>query len=296
MTDLPAGRLPTDADVQARIASAVSVNEELLRSALRSARKMFDHPGNKGDAVEQTVRQFLGKHLPVRLQVGQGEVIDRFGARSSQLDAIILNDDQPFNYGAENPATYVIEGVSAAAEVKSVMKSGELDDIIAKGAKFRTLRTTYGAGSQRFTNESDARRFYVSPPFFGVAIESPMPAQTILHRLLDTEEVPSPEPSGGTLPPVDALFVLDRGIFINFGDGKGAFASFDPVFGHYQEGWVYHGDENVLVSLFTWLHATMPRVLRFTSVAVPYFAAPGDAQGPVRGRRADGGGAPEARA
>jgi hypothetical protein len=284
MTSVPASRRPTDADVQARIAAALAINEDLLRSALESARKLFDHPGNKGDAVEQAVRSFLNRHLPTRLQIGHGEVIDRFGARSSQLDVIVLNEDQPFNYGPENPAMYVVEGVSAVGEVKSVMGTGELADIVRKGVRFRKLQgTTSGGSALRMTNPSDARRFYVSAPFFAVAVESSMRAESIFQTLLDTAEVPSPEPGGGTLPPVDALFVLNRGVFINFGDGQGAFTSFDPGSGRYQEGWVFHGDQNVLVSLFTWLHATMPRVQRFSSVLVPYFAAPGDASGPMRG-------------
>lgn len=281
MTDAGAKR-QTDPTVRQRIGAALAVNEKILSAALDKARASFDNPGNKGDAVEDAVREFLRAHLPSKYRVGQGEVIDRFGARTSQLDVIVLNDEQPFTYGSSDAAMYLCEGVSAAAEVKSVMATKELLDTLAKGERFRKLRTTYDGGAERFTNPSDARRFYVSAPFFALAIESKISAETILQTLLDHPEVESPEPDGGTLPALDALFVLDKGVFLNLGDGQGGFASWDPVFGHYQEGWVFHSHENVLVSLFTWLNAVMPRVRRFSSIAVPYMSVAADASGPIQ--------------
>ena len=262
----------TDPAIRERLRRALSVNESLLKSALERARASHDHAGTKGALVEEAVRAFLRGHLPRRLDIGNGEVIDRYGSRSSQMDVVILTEDQPFVHGPDTPGMYLVEGVSAAAELKSTLGTKELRDVLEKGKKYRALKATQSRGDTRQPpSPSDARRFYASAPYFCLALETKVAPTTILEILQAAPDVPSPESGGGTLPVLDALFTLDRGVFINFGDGEGSFTVVKPD-GNFYSGWVYMGEQEPLVQLFTWLHAVMPRINRSSSIVIPYLS------------------------
>lgn len=215
---------------------------------------------------------FLRGHLPRRLDIGTGEVVDRFGSRSPQMDVLVLTEDQPFVHGPDTPGMYLVEGVAAVAEVKSVLGAKELRDVLAKGEKYRSLKSTYSSGDTRQApSASDARRYYASVPYFCLAMETTVAPKTILRMLQESPDVQSPEPDGGLLPVLDALFTLDHGVFINFGDGRGSYAYADPD-GSFCSGSVYLGQDDPMVQLFTWLHAVMPRVRRWSSIAIPYLS------------------------
>ena len=265
MSDTP----PTDPAVVERLRAAFASDDLVLRAALTKARADFDHRGIKGDAVEIATRSFLRSHLPRKFDVGTGEVIDRYGARSSQLDVIVLNDEQPFVHGLDTSGMYLAEGVSAVGEVKSSMGTKDLADILAKGGRLRTLRPTPLSGDTIHGNPHDIARFVMSFAYFGLALESSMTTEAIYDALVAEEEVDAPDGSGTRLPKLDALFVLDRGVFQHFGNGQGAFQFIQPD-GQSLAGWAGSRSDGVLVSLFTWLNAVMPRVNRAGSIAVPY--------------------------
>jgi hypothetical protein len=276
MTDRP----QTDPAVRQRLRDAFASDDLILRAALEKARSAFNHPGVKGDVVERATRSFLRTHLPRKFDVGTGEVIDRFGNRSPQLDIIVLNDDQPFTYGLDTDGMYLAEGVAAIGEIKSHMGTSELADILAKGEKIRKLRPEPLEGDQIRGNMSDISRFVMSFPYFAVALESSMATETIMDTLIASEEVEAPDGSGLRLSKLDALFVLDKGVFQHFGDGQGSlkFLSPDAVS---MPGWGGTRNDGALVSLFTWLNGVIPRVQRSSSIAVPYLIDSGPV--PTRG-------------
>lgn len=259
-----------DAAVRQRLESFVSSSEHVLRAALDKARAGHDHRGIRGDLVEEAVRSFLGNHLPKRLDVGHGTVIDRFGSFSKQLDVVVIDDDHPFRYEKDSAGSYLVEGVVAAAEVKASLSTQQLVDMLEKGAALRVLKPVQPNGSMRLgSSESDTHRFYVSPPYFGVALETKVSVETILQTLRTYPDSPSPEGCGRTIPALDALFTLDRGVFLNLWDGQGDLFMTDES-GNRATGWVWLGAEGPLVRLFTWLHSVMPRIQRWTSIALPY--------------------------
>lgn len=236
----------------------------------------------KGDLVEDSVRSFLRNHLPSRLDVGHGTIIDRFGSFSKQMDIVVIDDDHPFRYESGSAGTYLVEGVVAAAEVKASLGRDQLVDMLNKGAALRSLKPVQPTGSMRMgTSQSDTHRFYVSPPYFGVALETKVSVETILQTLKGYPDSPSPEGEGRTIPSLDALFTLDRGVFINLWDGGGDFFLMDES-GNRVGGWCWLGQEDPLVRLFTWLHSAMPRIQRWTSIALPYLiphTSPSDSSG-----------------
>ena len=111
-----------------------------LGARLKRARALFEHAGNKGSYIEDAVRDVLRQFLPRELGVGHGEVIDVNHHRSSQLDVVVATKEHPNWYrdGAE-PSWFLIEGVAAVAEVKSVLTLANLRDTLAKAVEFRKL-------------------------------------------------------------------------------------------------------------------------------------------------------------
>jgi len=107
-----------------------------MRADLAAIRARFEQSGNKGSSVEEVMRSFLRDYLPRRLEVGHGEVIDTFGQRSRQTDVVLATEDHPYTFKPESPGLFFVEGVAAAAEVKSVLTSGELDGALQNALAF----------------------------------------------------------------------------------------------------------------------------------------------------------------
>jgi hypothetical protein len=239
--------------------------ESQMRSKLEQARATFAHPGNKGDECEDSARSFLRMYLPRRLAVGHGEVIDQAGHRSGQVDILIANEDQPFTFSDGERGLFMVEGIAAAGEVKARLTTHELQRTIDAGIAFKRLKNDHPNGTMTHTNPSALERFYVCPPFFGLAYESNVAIPTIIQRLNDAHVSNSPT----STPPVDAIFILGRGWAINFGDGQGALTFITPE-GQHMRGWVWQNSAAVLVDLLSWLSAVMPRCVCFSSVVTPY--------------------------
>jgi hypothetical protein len=214
--------------------------------------------------------------LPQYLRVGTGEVIDQSDARTGQLDIVIANEDQPFHREVHEAGVFLVEGVTAAGEVKSRLTTSELDLAIKGGVKFKALRNRHFTGDMVHANESDLERYYRCPPFFLVAFDSVVAPQTMIDRLNAASAVAASDGSGPGLPPIDAVFVLGQGWAINFGDGQGSLRWADSAGAVAQKwvtGWVWGSDDKVLVRMLMWLNAVMPRVLRFGSIVMPYLMA-----------------------
>lgn len=229
-----------------------------IKLALKTARLSLNNSGNKGDHVEGAIRSVLERFLPRNLFVGHGEVIDTLATQSFQSDVVIANELQPFRLASDRPGLYLVEGVSAIGEVKSRLTTAELDDCVRKGSRSKMLRLRAHAGAKVSTNPSDLERYYHSPPFFIVAVESEVAVDTLLNRLANAPLSASSEGSPPNLDPIDAAFVLDRGVAINCGDGKGADRMMKGETS--VTGWVFYDSETVLAELVLWLHRTMPRM------------------------------------
>jgi len=79
-----------------------------------------------------------------------------------------------------------------------------------------------GQNTMVSSNESDLKRFYKCPPYFLVAFESQLKLPSILKRIEDLMKS-----QGFGVNEInrvlDAIFILDQGWVVNFGDGKGSF-------------------------------------------------------------------------
>jgi hypothetical protein len=92
-------------------------------SQLSTNRKFIEHPGSKGDALENAWIEWLQKYLPNRYSVDKAIVIDFEGKTSHQIDIVIYDNwFTPFVF-SQNGFHYIpAEGVYAIFEVKPDIK------------------------------------------------------------------------------------------------------------------------------------------------------------------------------
>jgi Domain of unknown function (DUF6602) len=254
------------------VRAAVDTWATTLNLELAKAREKFAHMGDRGEGGEGAFRWFLREHLSPRFRVGQGEVIDSVGRRSAQTDVIVADEEQPFRVD-DNPQLLIIEGVTAAAEVKAKLTTSELADAIEKGRRFKELEAVPGKWTTLASDKSmhgkpnsDLVRFYRHRPFFLFAYESVIADETLTRQL---GEAGKPD----SLPPLDAVFILSRSFALNVWDGEGAFV-FQKLDGQITTGWVWESDTaKALPMLVFWLNAVMPRFSVRSSPLLPYMFA-----------------------
>lgn len=243
----------------------IAAVEAQMKAKLEEARATFDHPGDKGTSVEDSFRVFLRQYLPGRLEVGHGEIIDTNEIRSKQTDVVIVNEDHPFTFTPDLPGLFFIEGVCAAGEVKAILTSGALESALKNSCQFKQLRMRPAKGNMIHTNPSDRDRFYKCPPWFLVALESQLDLAGVQKKIRQFGE-------GNTVEVnrlADAVFILDRGWVINFGDGQGSFQFRTPE-GKSVQGWAWKDSDSVLFDLLRWLSVVMPRVIRYAAILTHY--------------------------
>lgn len=257
-----------------RIARTIESYREELQASLTRARARFDHPGNKGDDVEVAFRSFIGTHLPRNIDVGHGEIIDRFGARSTETDIVLSTVDQPFLVPQGQAGLYLVEAVAGVGEVKSAITSTEIDDIARKGRRFRELcpDTTYlHSWHYSGTTPTSEDRFAASPPYFAVAAESRLSEDAILKRLSELELTSKQTASGTALPCIDALFVLDLNCAFVYTFGQSDyFRVLDDTGDDFARGWRRVAGLPALTGLFMWLNMCLIRRTIWTPLAGIY--------------------------
>ena len=243
--------------------------ESQMKAKLEEVRATFTHPGDKGTSVEDSFRIFLREYLPRRLEVGNGEIVDRNGRRSRQTDVVIVSEEHPFTFTPDLPGLFFIDGVCAAAEIKANLTSTELEKALENSCQFKQLEIKPGKGTMVHSNPSDLDRFYKCPPWFLVAFESHLSLSSIRNKIVKFMRHNTVE----TNRLLDAVFVLGRGWIINFGDGKGSFQFRTPK-GESIEGWAWKDSDSVLFDLLGWLSIVMPRMIRFEPI-LPGYILPG---------------------
>jgi hypothetical protein len=242
----------------------IAATEAHMQARLAETRAKFRHRGLKGGAVEDSVREFLRSYVPRRLAVGTGEVIDRNDGRSAQTDIVIANEHHPFTFSDDVPGLFFIEGVAAAGEVKAVLTSTHLESTLESSRRFKTLVAELG-GSTISANEADYERFYRTPPYFLLALESQLTLDTVCKELAAKGHY------GDAVAPrqVDAVFILGQGGVIDCGCGDGSFSLADAN-GSKVKGWAMTSRGNALFGLLAWLTMAMPREVRYEPILAKY--------------------------
>lgn len=231
---------------------------------LQEIRETYEHKGNKGTVVEKEFRAFLKYYLPRRLDISEGEIIDRNFNTSNQVDVVITDENHPFTYGDSGLGLFFIEGTCAAGEIKSVLTSAELESSLEKAYNYKKLSMIPPKGALMFSNESDGKRFYYTPPFFIFAFES----QVTLEKAYEIVGLyKQKEYKPGFI--ADGIFILDRGLIIDLGDGLGEFTIKNQS-GEKMKGWTAMRSDRILFDFLSWLTVVMPRMLGGSNILTPY--------------------------
>jgi len=101
---------------------------EQMKSDFVKAQKSLSHAGLKGEANEETVREFLKQYLPRTLDITTGMLVDSNGNQSRQLDIIISDAVKtPIFFQSEETRVIPVECAYAVIEVKAFLDKSELE-------------------------------------------------------------------------------------------------------------------------------------------------------------------------
>ena len=143
--------------------------------------RFVGHPTLIGDAREALIGGVLSRILPTAYEVGTGQVVDAYGAKSKQIDIIIARRDFPSLRFPDGSAQYLIESVLAAIEVKSHLTRETLSEALENTASLGDLRVSF---------EPESLRAVVAKCGFEL-----QPDGTVLKREADGTTGPAPSPA-----------------------------------------------------------------------------------------------------
>ncbi|MDP4003652.1 DUF6602 domain-containing protein [Methylobacterium sp. NEAU K] len=113
-----------------------------IQGRLERARKLYGHPGAKGDASE-TVWLELLKYLPARYQSDTAFIVDSEGNFSDQIDIVVYDRQYtPFILKQDGHPVIPAESVYAVFEAKQAIDAAQVSYARAKLASVRRLTRT----------------------------------------------------------------------------------------------------------------------------------------------------------
>jgi hypothetical protein len=195
--------------------------DQSLAKKLQDARRATGHMGVRGDELSGALGQIIEEHLIACASFYEKcEVIDTHGNRSSETDLVFLNRFHPLFLLKDRPRAFFIEGVVAAAEVKTSLSKEETIDCLGKAQAFkRLLAKVEGRDLQAHNVDAeDWSRYLIRRPFFAFAYEDTRALAVVQQNIeewITANHVPVEEQ-------IDALFILNKGIIVNLGSGLGA--------------------------------------------------------------------------
>lgn len=114
-----------------------------IEQQLERVRKIFAHPGTKGDASEEVWLEMLPTYLPKRYQAAKAHVVDSNGIFSDQIDVVVFDRQySPFIFSYKGQTIVPAESVYAVFEAKQSMNSGQIAYAQDKVASVRRLHRT----------------------------------------------------------------------------------------------------------------------------------------------------------
>lgn len=117
---------------------AFNGKQDVLRTLLKTGRKIATHPGAKGDGSELHWRVMLSELLPKRYLVSKGFVVDTAGMRSEQIDVII--HDQFYSPLLWEDGDYLYVPAESVYAVFEVKQDHSLQHIEYAGQKAASVR------------------------------------------------------------------------------------------------------------------------------------------------------------
>ncbi|HUU28900.1 MAG TPA: DUF6602 domain-containing protein [archaeon] len=186
-----------------------------IRSDFARAQKSLTHAGLKGNANEETVREFLRQYLPKTLDISEGMLFDSEGKQSRQLDIIVSDAAKtPIFFQSGNTRVIPIECAYAVIEVKAFLDKSELEKAYSNMKSVKTLTKKEKAffrpdgHIQQFHTVYGKKWNYWPIHYFIFAYDSASMDHIInnLDQLQNNDEV---------YQRIDMICVLDKGVILN---------------------------------------------------------------------------------
>lgn len=114
-----------------------------IERRLAAARKVFSHPGTKGDASEHVWIELLQNYLPQRYSAKKAHVVDSNGVFSEQIDVVVFDRQySPLIFHFEGQEIIPAESVYAVFEAKQTINAGLITYAQKKVESVRCLHRT----------------------------------------------------------------------------------------------------------------------------------------------------------
>jgi hypothetical protein len=248
-----------------------------LAKALKDARNWTTHRGVRGDGLASVLGKEIRDHfVDCDSTQERCEIRDTHCALSQEVDLVLLNRFHP-PFLLKHPRVLFIEGVLAAAEVKTSLDKGETVDCLAKAQTFKRLRSelTDKDFKSHAVDEPDRDRYLVRRPFFAFAYDDSRSLRTVqknVEEWVNDNRVPDAEQ-------IDAIFVLNKGIVVNLGASTGAI----EITGKNADmlgGFARKDTSSIFSQLMVWLSLVCPSFTSLDPILLRY--ASFDADGYVR--------------
>jgi hypothetical protein len=230
--------------------------DQSLKAKLQQARRANRHTGIRGDELAGALGKEVRDHfVECASFYDKCEVEDTHGGVSKEVDIVFLNRFHPAFLLEDRPRAFFIEGVLAAAEVKTSLNRIKMIDCLQKAQKFkRLIARVEGKDLQAHNLDAeDFPRYLLRRPFFAFAYEDKRPLSVIHKNIEDwteTNEVHEVER-------IDAVFILNKGIIVNLGSGVGTPEMKDPK-GEVLNGFVRNETPAIFSQLILWLSRVCP--------------------------------------
>lgn len=195
----------------------LTLTQRAMLSKLEQIRHGFQHRGNRGTSAEEEIREFIRSIIPKTQSVHHGEVICTNEMTSGQLDVVLLQDFHPDFFDTNQPGVFFAEGVQLVAEVKTLLDTSQLIDVLESCRKVKSLLPKYDQSVEIWANASDINRFVDRIPYILICYESKITLDK-MH-----EEIEGYYESCEDNYKIDGIFVLSRGVIENLGDGLGSY-------------------------------------------------------------------------
>lgn len=120
---------------------------DIMQSFCRASEKELVVGNNDSYNREAFCRLFLSSHLPPGFRVTTGEIIDRTGNITGQLDVVVVNDDAPlmtFDSTGSVIAPIIADTVLAVVEVKTTLTIDSLKKALSQLRPVKALMPSHG--------------------------------------------------------------------------------------------------------------------------------------------------------
>ena len=180
---------------------------DLVSGAIREAQSasLLDHSGLVGRVREIVVNNLVKPFLPSAFDVGTGKIGDSKGFQSRETDLVIYSKAvlPPVLY-SERDGVFPAEASFYAIEVKSTVRSEEVDDAISKAHELKKL--TYMTGEWDDVGKGTPHVFLpIIPVLFGFSSDLASGGKSDLDRYLERD------PAGSASPAITVICIAGRG-------------------------------------------------------------------------------------